>query len=235
MNKIKLSVIILSALWSVEGFASVQSGNGNLVEPIKVAYFGLETSQEFEQKIKPVFYKNVRHCKSCEIENYTPYSAEGVVVKDKFQDAIRKIPSQVKIIFVNFNEVLSRNNKDLQRELLKKTDEGVLLVGAAGSPAEGLPSAPLSKTLLGSLNKIAIVGDMGAKDRLHPASAFYGPELLLAVRPPKDLLEKGLGPVIFSARWASELKNKVQKDWYAYFDDVKIRSRKLWMDVSDFF
>lgn len=236
MRTLKLYCILVSVLWAAGAQASVDATSlSGSKDAIKVAYFGLESPQDFEQKIKPVFYQNLRHCNRCELVNHTPYEKDGSIDKTAFVDAVEELPNQVKMIFVNFNEVLNKENQEFRAELLKKANEGVLLVGAAGAPIEGSPSAPLHRTLLGSMNKIAIVGDMGARDRLYPASAFYGPELLLAVRPPKDLLEKGLGPVIFSARWASELKEAAQKDWYNYFSEVKVRSRKLWMDVSDFF
>lgn len=235
MPKINVLISSLIFLSMLPAQAVMELSPEKSQKAIKVAYLGLEKAADFEQKIKSVFQRFLRKCDRCVLENYTPYAKNGQVDRERFEKVVKNLPEQVVMIFVNFNEVLTSENEGFRKALLQKAQEGKLLVGAAGFPQDGSPSAPLKNTLVGSIEKVAIVGDMGLRDRLFPSSSFYGPELLLAVRPPKEFLEQGVGPIIFSARWASELQKTVQNDWYNYFQQIKVGSRKLWMDVNDFF
>jgi hypothetical protein len=112
-------------------------------------------------------------------------------------------------------------------------ESGKLIVSPTGFPADKEISAPLNKTVLGQIPKILIIGEMNEKERLLPKS-FYGPEMLTALRLPKDLPE-GIAPLMFASRLAENYKKHSHEEWLELLKNKKQKSRKIWPDLGDFF
>ncbi|WII73808.1 hypothetical protein QJS83_07950 [Bdellovibrio sp. 22V] len=199
-----------------------------------VVYFGLQKAEEFELKVKPVFAEKSRPCKSCEIVNYTPYTKEGDVDMAALKERVEELPSNASFVFFDFNLKVNDNYKELVDLLNKKVDSGLVVVGSAGVPMAQETSSPLSRTVLGQVDGALIIGELGDRDRLVP-TGFYGPEMLTALRPPKDMIGQGYSPLIFAANLAENWEKRPATEWVEYFKNKKMKSRKIWLDLNDLF
>lgn len=200
-----------------------------------VIYFGQIKAEEFELKIKPVFADYVKSCKSCEILNYTPYTKEGEVDFESLKERVESLPEGASFVFFDFNMRATDTNKELVELLNKKADSGLVIVGAAGGPRSTEASSPLSRTILGQVQGALIIGELGDRDRLYPVIGFYGPEMLTALRAPRDLLGQGYSPLIFTANLASNWQKRSSSEWVEHFRTKKMKTRKLWLDLGDLF
>lgn len=199
-----------------------------------VGYFGQVPAAEFESKIKPVFEANSRRCKNCELVNLTPYSPTGEIDLKALSEKIETVPTEVSFVFFDFNTRATEQNKKWVEALNKKSAEGLLVVGTAGAPIAPESSGPLSRTVLGQVHGSFIVGELTDRDRLTP-SGFYGPEMLTALRGPKDLLGQGYVPLIFAANLAENWHKRSSQEWSEHFKTKKIKTRKIWLSLNDLF
>lgn len=199
-----------------------------------VIYFGQQKAEDFELKVKPVFEEKVRPCKSCEIVNFTPYTKEGEVDMEALRERVDSMPAGASFVFFDFNMKVSDANKDLVELLNKKADSGLVVVGTAGAPKTTEASGPLSRTVLGQVHGALIIGELAERDRLMP-TGFYGPEMLTALRPPKDMMGQGFSPLLFAAALAENWQKRTSSEWVEYFKTKKMKSRKIWLDMGDLF
>ncbi|WP_295900015.1 hypothetical protein [uncultured Bdellovibrio sp.] len=199
-----------------------------------VIYFGQQKAEDFELKVKPVFEEKVRPCKSCEIVNFTPYTKEGAVDLEALHERVESLPVGTSFVFFDFNMKVNEANKDLIETLNKKADSGLMIVGTAGIPKTSEASGPLSRTVLGQIHGAIIIGELGERDRLMP-TGFYGPEMLTALRPPKDMLGQGYSPLIFAAALAENWQKRSSSEWVEYLKNKKMKSRKIWLELGDMF
>lgn len=198
-----------------------------------VVYFGTAKAEEFESKIKPVFNERA-DCKNCELVNYTPYTKEGAIDLDALRERIDSLPSNTSFVFFDFNLKSNDGTKPLIEAINKRADLGLIVVGSAGVPRDNEASGPLSRTVLGQVRGAVIIGELGDRDRLVP-TGFYGPEMLTALRPPKDLLGQGYSPLIFAAELADNWSKRSPQEWSEHFRTKKMKTRKIWLDLRDLF
>ncbi|QDK45959.1 hypothetical protein DOM22_12760 [Bdellovibrio sp. ZAP7] len=224
-----VTVSLLGAMcWgSALAQASVPAGK------TRVIYFGMQNQADFELKVKPVF-DSTASCKNCEIINYTPYTAEGTVDEAAMHERINTLPADTSFVFLDFNLKSNEQSKAFLDALNKRADSGMIVVGSAGAPKTNEASGPLTRTVLGQVHNAVIIGELGDRDRLMP-SAFYGPEMLTALRPPKDKLGQGQAPLIFAANLADKWNKRTPQEWTDYFKSKKQKNRKIWMDLNDLF
>lgn len=229
-NKI-LSVIAIFLISVIQNIPCVAEGS---VSGAKVVYFGLKKEEEFNAKLKPVFFEQSRNCKKCEIENFTPYAQDGEIDLRVLQDKIKTLPEDISFVFFDFNLKVTEENKELVQLLNQKAKAGLVIVATAGIPKADEASGPLAKTVLGQVDGVLLIGELGERDRLIP-TGFYGPEMLTALRPPKDKIGQGYSPLIFAAALAEHWHKKKPDEWVAYFKSKKSKTRKIWMDLNDLF
>lgn len=199
-----------------------------------VIYFGQQKAEDFELKVKPMFEEKSRPCKSCEIVNFTPYTKEGAVDMAALLERVESLPVGTSFVFFDFNMKVTDANKELVESLNKKADSGLVVVGTAGAPKMAEASGPLSRTVLGQIHGALIIGELAEKDRLMP-TGFYGPEMLTALRPPKEMLGQGYSPLLFAAALAEKWQKRSSSEWVEYFKNKKMKSRKIWLDMNDMF
>ena len=200
---------------------------------VQVAYFHKSKNQDFAKHIKPVFDQN-KTCKTCELVDRTPYKESGEVDEAKIISEIANLSSDYQIIFLNWNEKNSEATQKLTDELVKKSIGGTLIFFTAGTPLEKEPTISLSKTIAGQIPEAIIVGEMTERERLLP-NLFYGPEMLSAIKPPKDISGQGLAPVFFLSKWVSQWSKRKPNEWVSYLKLKKNKVRKIWLGVEDFF
>lgn len=222
------------ALMMLVAFSFTAQAQAALPSPkTTVVYFGTTKAEEFESKVKPLFNDRAG-CKSCELVNYTPYAKDGTIDLAALQGRIDSLPSNTSFVFFDFNLKSNDVTKPLIEAMNKRADLGLIVVGSAGVPRENEASGPLSRTVLGQVRGAVIIGELGDRDRLVP-TGFYGPEMLTALRPPKELLGQGYSPLIFAAELADNWNKRSPQEWSEHFRTKKMKTRKIWLDLRDIF
>ncbi len=228
--KILISLLLSFICWGATTSAAAIPSDKTLV-----MYFGQASATDFEVKVKPIFAQNASACKTCELINMTPYKEDGSVDISALVDKVKSVPAGTSFIFFDFNAKVSEQNKKLVDILNEKAMAGLVVVAAAGSPKDQEPSSSLSKTVFGQVRDAVIIGELTERDRLLPASGFYGPEMLTAIRPPRDLIGQGYSPLIFASNLAENWSKRKPNDWIEHFRAKKSKNRKLWMSLNDLF
>jgi|GEM_PF-1382649 len=223
-----IALVSCGVTWAHSAQAAVPNNKTTVI------YFGLQKAEDFELKVKPLFEERARSCKSCEIVNYTPYTKEGAVDMEALYERVETLPANASFVFFDFNMKVNDGNKDLVDLLNKKVDSGMVVVGTAGVPKASEASGPLSRTILGQVHGALIIGELGERDRLVP-TGFYGPEMLTALRPPRDMLGQGVGPLLFAAALAESWPKRSGSEWVEYLRNKKMKSRKIWLELGDMF
>jgi len=226
--KLIFSAILLGTVSSFAAEAAINQGQ------TKVLYYSLQGKEFFETKVKPVFQAQSDNCKSCEIINMTPYKEDGKVDEAALVKSLEVLPEGSSFALMDFNLKANDENKALIEMLNKKTAAGFVIVASAGAPKSTEASSPLSRTVLGQVHGALIIGELSERDRLMP-TGFYGPEMLTAVRPPKDMIGQGFGPLIFASNLAEKWNKRSSTEWVDYFKTKKLKSRKIWLDMNDLF
>lgn len=199
---------------------------------IIVGYFSTESHETFEKKIKPLFDQFKGNCKSCEIMNLTPYDEKGDYSEKALLEKIKTPPSEVAFFLFSWNKRLNEQNKELTGLLEKRIEGGQLVISPTGHALQGEAGVSLSRTVMGQSKDVVIIGEALERERLLPQS-YFGPEMLSAIRPPKDFIGQGHSPLYFAARLAGVWSKRKPQEWLQHFKTKKLTSRKIWLDTED--
>lgn len=202
--------------------------------PVIVGFYSPQPQKNFDEKIKPLFDKQTHGCSRCQIQNLTPYDDKGQLDMAAMEKSLKQLPAEIKILFFDFNLKKGEVSPAVIETLSQLSAHGMLVVASAGVPHEQQASSPLSKTLFGQVKDAIIIGELGERDRLIPQS-FFGPEMLTALRPPKDLQGQGIGPLLFTSKLAADYDRRTPQEWTDYIRNKKQKSRKIWPELQDFF
>ncbi len=200
---------------------------------IVLGVFDRSSNDDFESKILPILQAEIAGCSQCVVKNFSSYDKKNHVIVDKevVLTQLKALIKESQVLFFNYNEKLNDSNKFIG-ESLKEIGGDKALVFSAGQPMENQPSAPLSQTLAGQVPGALIIGELGERDRLLGTS-FFGPEMLTALRPPKDQIGLGLAPAIFAGRLAKFFKKRT--NWSEFLHTKKSTTKKIWLDINDCF
>lgn len=201
-------------------------------EKIVIGYFSDEKQQDFEKKVKPVFEQFKGTCKNCEIMNLTPYDEQGNYSEKDLIEKVKNPPAEMTFYFFAWNKRVTPQNQDLVQVLSEKVESGKLVVSPAGYASGGEPGAALSRTVMGQAKDVLIIGEVMGNERILPQS-YFGPEMLTAVRAPKEYLGQGYSPLYFAARLAAVWNKRKPAEWLQHFKTKKTKSRKIWLDTDD--
>ncbi len=232
MMKIKsISQILLGLLL---GLSLLSQAASDANQPsVQVAYFHKLKKEKFTNQIKSYFDQS-KTCKSCELIDRSPYKESGEVDESKLINEISTLGPEFQIIFINWNEKSSESNQPLSEVLAKKSVQGALILFTAGAPLNEEPTIALNKTIAGQIPEAVIVGEMTERERLLP-NLFYGPEMLTAIKLPKEFSGQGLAPVYFLSKWVSQWSKRKPTEWVSFMKLKKNKVRKLWLGIEDFF
>ena len=229
LKRIHFGFLILNAaLFFTGGDAQAQT----------LRIFDPRPQNEYKDRVEKIIQLEWSGCAGCKILNLTTYDAQGKAVVplnpesawgDTQTWALDNNPT---VLLINWNSLRTPQSDVWLNYLEKIQKSGVIVVFAAGQPESGQVSAPLQKTLAGSVPDSLIIGELGESDRLWGAS-FYGPEILTALRPLREALGQGLAPVQFAARLTKAIKKR--SDWPKYLKDKKAKSKKIWLELGDCF
>jgi hypothetical protein len=199
----------------------------------KVYYFSNQKNEVFESRVKPFFAKQAGECKSCQIVDWTPYDDKGEFKPELLKEQIEKIPEENAILFFDWNEKADSKNEFMTELLSQKIQKGMLVIANAGVAKPNAPIIPLNKSIFGRIQDVVIIGELEGRDVL-PAQGFYGPQMLTAVRPPKDIKGQGFGPLLFVSRFTMSSAKKAASEWLTHFRERKAKSRGVWPEMEEF-
>ena len=218
----------------VAAFASVHLAIASTASPISVAVFSGENKSEFETKIEPVLREQMKSCAGCSFKNITPYDGDGKLDLSKAHKQLEDAGSWSSFVFFNWNGKSTVETKKVVEALKSLVGNGKLVIASAGAAKESEPTLPLSRTIVGEVPGIIVIGDMGPNERL-PVLSYFGPEMLTAVKPPKEYVGQGYGPVFFASKLATNWNKKNSADWAPHFQNTKSKTRRIWPALDDFF
>lgn len=230
----KLFFVVLVCLFSFTK-TQVFAATKDAPQPVIVGVIDGESKAVFEEKIMPILKTQLASCSLCEIRNFSLYNEQGQLLTDKIASQLQLAASQANLVFVGWNTKMSAEFEPVVEQLKKMTASGIMVVGEAGIAPKNLDSAPLSRTVLGQVPDLVIIGEVAEKERLLIHS-YYGPEMLTAIKPPvKDHIGQGFGPVYFVSRLAVSWSKRTPTDWLSHFKSTKLKSRRIWPELDDFF
>jgi hypothetical protein len=202
--------------------------------PITISVFSGEDKDDFKSRVLPILTEQMKACNQCVIRNISPYGKEG-----KFQ--LKEVPAKLEeaaatssFFFVDWNVRSGPETKAVEQALQKVTDSGVIVIAAAGLAKDSEPTLPLSRTVMGQLKGVVIIGELAERERL-PTQSFFGPEMLTALKPPKGYVGQGLGPTFFAAKLAVQWNKRTASEWLSHFQSAKLKVRRIWPTLDDFF
>lgn len=201
-------------------------------EKVVIGYFSDEKQEDFEKKVKPVFEQFKGNCKNCEIMNLTPYDEKGNYSEKDLLEKVKNPPAEMAFYFFAWNKRVTPQNQELVQILSEKVESGKLVVSPTGHASGGEPGVALSRTVMGQVKDILIIGEIMGNERMLPQS-YFGPEMLAAVRAPKDYLGQGFSPLYFATRFAAVWNKRKPAEWLQHFKTKKAKSRKIWLDTDD--
>ncbi|MCE3010445.1 MAG: hypothetical protein LW875_07520 [Proteobacteria bacterium] len=218
-------------------FASVQLGAApQKISPgPKIAVIYDLPRADFDQKIKPLLISELGSCDACEVVNITPYNEAGQFFQEGIAGALDKVGAETQIVWLSWNRRESEVTWNVSQAIRNLLSRNIAVIGSAGRALAGAPAVPLSRTVLGQISDVVIIGELTEKERLLTDS-YFGPEMLTAVKPPQEYIGGGIAPLFFVTRWAKVWAQRAERqDWLAHFKSTKTKSRKLWPDLNDFF
>ncbi|HEY8271325.1 MAG TPA: hypothetical protein VIG33_10595 [Pseudobdellovibrionaceae bacterium] len=235
MNNIAVRFYIRFIIFSFVFYTTfVTSAKAMAEDKVVIGYFSTENQETFEKNVKPAFERLNGACKKCEIMNLTPYDEKGVYSEKDLLEKLKNSPPEISFYFFSWNKKATDRNKELISALGEKIEGGKLVIAPTGQAAEGEPGLPLSRTLMGQTKDVIIIGEIIGNERMLPQS-YFGPEMLTALRAPKDLAVQGMGPMYFVGRLANNWSKRKPEEWLQHFKTKKIKSRKIWLDADDLF
>lgn len=213
-----------STLW-----ASSKAGT-----PIVVGVISAESKADYEAKVESLMKEQIKNCSLCTIQNMTPYTPEGQLLISEIPNQLEKAGSSSSFFFLNWNAKATEDKKPLIEALKKLVQGGVIVIGSAGTAQDAEPSLPLNRTVAGQVPGLIIIGELEDRERL-PVKNYFGPEMLTALKPPKEYMGQGFGPVFFVSKLATQWNNKTSEQWLAHFKVTKAKVRRIWPALGDFF
>jgi hypothetical protein len=204
-------------------------------KPLVMAVISEGSKADFEQKWLPILTEQLKTCAACTVKNLTPYTTDGNFDEASLPKAIEAAKDGTQFLFMNWNAISQPSNKTILDAMKKLTATGYLVIAKAGVAKETEPTMPLSKTVNGQVPDIVIIGELTERERLL-ARSFFGPEMLTALKPPRDYIGQGYSSLFFVSKLATSWNKKTASaDWLSSFKSTKSRTRKIWPDLNDFF
>ncbi len=229
MKNIAMRFIVFLSLFSSALLVSVKV---MAESKVVIGYFSTENQEAFTNKAKPAFERLKGNCKNCEIVNLTPYDDKGAYSEKGLVEKLKNPPQEIAFYFFSWNKKATDRNKELIEALGNEVESGKLVIAPTGQAAIGESGLPLSRTVMGQTKDVIIIGEIIGNERMLPQS-YFGPEMLTAIRAPKDFSNQDMGALYFAARLAINWNKRKPADWLQHFKIKKIKSRKIWLDADD--
>lgn len=202
--------------------------------PIVIAVISADSKAEYESKFEPLMKEQIKDCAACAIRNISPYNEQGAFVAAQVPHQIESAGSSSSFFFVNWNEKSVAEHKPIVEALKKLSQSGVMIVASAGSAKESESTLPLNRTLVGQVPGVIIIGELAERETLLK-QGFFGPEMLTAVKPPREYVGQGFAPMFFVSKLATQWNKRSVAQWNAHFQTTKSKVRRIWPSLSDFF
>lgn len=218
-----------SVATTVTVMASTES---KMTKPVIVSVIDDRSQGEFTTTVDVLFKNQVGGCKWCEIKNRSPYDKNGQFDRANLAQQIKVSSQDSALIYLSWNERVAADTQEITDAIKEAISKGVMVVGDAGVSRPNEPTHNLARTVLGQIPDVLIVGELVEKERLLTDS-YFGPEMLTALRTPKEYWGQNLAGAYFASRLVENINKRSATDWLAHFKSAKAKSRKLWPSVED--
>ncbi len=200
----------------------------------KVILGVIDTSSKemFDKDVLPVLSNELKNCKNCEISNMTPYDENGQFAEAKLKDALVPKEGAPQVLFLGWNARARETNQDVQAAITTLREQGTVIVGTAGAGNSKEYALMLNRTVLGKIDNIIILGSLTEKEKLIDHSN-YGPEMLTALRPNRNISTPNANILVFTARLVQAYDRKGNIDWVNVLKNKRVKLKKIWPDDRD--
>ena len=203
-------------------------------DTIVVGFISRE-NQDFYEKVVTPYWEQLRAGSNIELVSLTtPANYKGEINLDRLAKNIQNAPSNMKSIYVHWNEKFDPIHANWLEALRKKTESGVKVAFFAGMAKPGLRTLSLNKTLVSQVPKALVLGELMDRERLSPQH-FYGPELFTALKFDSMVGANGLAPLNFVSRWAIQSPLISLDESIFELRRKRMKSVSIWPTTNDFF
>lgn len=203
-------------------------------EPKILSILSSLSRAETETRYLEFFKNEFKGCSLCEIHFVTVYQESGEVDWQKTRIELEKLALKRSVLLLTWNEKVNAENQKLVLVLKLLAEKGLIIIGPSDVPKENLPSAALSRTVLGQVSKALIIAELNEKESLVERG-FYGPEILTALRPSKESLTQGFSAAGFAARLILDFDKRPNQDWIDFLKNRKLQSKRIWPNLDEMF
>ena len=188
---------------------------------IRIAVFDSGERHPHQKQVLAAFSK---YCPGAQILTFPIYDSKGQLKADQFSQQIQgAIKHRADIFHFSFNLPYSQRLMPMAQTLKNHLASQLVVAAAGENPYNVNKIVPLSKTLMGQLPAVLLIGELNKKSQLAPRSS-YGPELLTALRRDADFPPgSSYTAVQFTCALAQRLQSKGQQG------QMDQKGRKLWL------
>lgn len=215
-------LIALSLLFSVRALA------------VDVCLFDAGEKHKHEVKLTKLFAEATKGCADCRLRSFPIYDDRGNQSPELVLSQLQKSKGQCSLLHFSWNREAMAQWDPVIKELSRQIAAGTPVVGAAGAPEGPEVAAPASRTVLGMVKDVILIGELDKKGKLI-IDSYHGAEILTAIAPPKGERGSSFSSILFTARWAKVFEKKKPAEWLALFRANKAASPTSWPAMNELF
>jgi hypothetical protein len=193
-------------------------------EPIVIAVLDTGEHSPHQAKVVAALKALLVDCRICEIKTFPIYDSQGSLSEKTFLPALKRAAAESKIIHLSWNTLSTPQMKEIEVEL-NRVSKVRVVIAAAGVPETEI-AAPLSKTVMGKIPQVLIVGEAGPKGHLV-ANSYFGPEMLTALSVPEGAPRgSSFSSLKLTAAIAKLMAKNPQKSSSQIFEELQKAKKK---------
>jgi hypothetical protein len=150
------------------------------------------------------------------------------------ENKIESLSKTVNFLYLDFNQPMKDDLQALAVKIQDVVRSQTLIIANGGLSQDPSSTSQIKGTLFGKINGLVLIGEMDQRERLIPGS-YFGPELLTAVKPPRQWEWPGAAGLLFVSSLGTQWFKRSVIDWKLHFAQSKSSSKKLWLRLEELF
>lgn len=173
---------------------------------IEIGVFDSGPKNDHEKKVMQVLRQCLKSCPQCHLHSLPIYDNVGNLYEEQFIRQL-KVGDKYDILHFSWNMLSDVKTQVIERELNGRA-QNKIIVAAAGETQQGdKMGLPLSKTVMGKVKNVLLIGELNDK-RVLKLSSFYGKQLFTALPSVKNLKGSSFTSAQFTCYLALELNRQ---------------------------
>lgn len=201
---------------------------------VDVCLFDAGEKHKHEIKLTRLFAEQTKGCADCRLKSFPIYDERGNQSPELVLSQLQKSKGQCSLLHFSWNREAMVQWDPVIKELARQIAAGTPVVGAAGAPEGPEVAAQVSRTVLGMVKDIVLIGELDKKGKLI-IDSYRGSEILTALAPPPGEKGSSFSSMLFTARWAKVFDGKKPAEWLTQFRANKEASATPWPSMDELF